>query len=187
MTLLRADYNIMKECSSYLNQYEGPPFIKWIPNSAADDRTILKIKLRHRKNHSTFDDYFNYALSKKGLRQKALFIKNDPENNSSPYFIIPPNGYQTLYSSMVHDSKELEEKLFKPLLTLNCVETIKSLFKEVLELHYTDTDPSQAIVQNREVILYNVPYVYAIKQGQADFDTIKQVIFEEQVANDYGQ
>lgn len=176
----KANYDIINECSVYLNEYTGPPFIKWIPNEITVDNPIIKIKLRYKKNSTTFDDLFNEALSTKNLRQRSLFLKNSPIKDHSPFFIFPPNGYKTLYNTMVNESIDLKEQLFEPLLQLKCTNTIRSLFKEVLELYYKSDDPTEALSQNKEVILYDIPYVYGIKKGNIDFNTVKKIIFEEQ-------
>lgn len=175
-------FNVSKlrgECQDFLNTHPTVPLIKWVPNDAVDD--CIKIKLRYKKHSTDFDRFFNNALSHDNLRQQCIFIENDEKKDHSPFIIIPPNGYKYVYSTLIDRSETLNETLLKPLLNLKCEKTIETLFKEVLTSHYTDVNLEEALLNDREIILYNVSHVYGFAATVFDFDQLVSFLNEDDV------
>lgn len=161
---------IIRKCSDFLKESNGNPLIKILPKQGPDQR---KVKVRKRKSDSLFDTFFNSVfIEHPDLRQRCVFtsgtkaLSSYNENQDMDiFYIFPINGYNFLYSPAVMDSyiqyNEILEKFINVMDQEHAIET----FSEVLKYEYTSTNLAHGIELGCEIILYGIPYYYAIRKS----------------------
>jgi len=158
---------IEKECSIFLKESNGYPLLKNLPTNNDGFR---KVKVRKKKNVSdnltnvfneTFKDYND-------LLQRAIFaytiISFDPSEDLEyePFYIFPINGYKFLYAEGVVNTTESYKNTLDKLLETYGENGIKT-FQELLKYQYSFTKLGDALNSYSEIIIYDIPYYYAIR------------------------
>lgn len=158
---------IIKECSDFLKESEGNPLIRRLPRRGRDSR---KIKVRWKKSVSEFDRHFNNVFSDyPDLRQRCIFAHGEKglyessDDSVDDFYIFPVDGYKYLYCPNVDDSTKIfSESMDKFREMLPEPQAIKVL-SDALQYSYKSSNLAEGIREGSEIIIYGVPYYYAIR------------------------
>jgi hypothetical protein len=160
---------IQTECSQFLAESIGHPLIKNLPRNKDGFR---KVKVRKKKQTEILTNVFNEAFEDdhSQILQRSIFAHGKNSFVSSegqdlePFYIFPINGYRYMYATNVLSTTENYKQTLDLLLeTLgdNAIET----FQEVLKYHYRHDKLYEALTGNSEIIIYDIPYYYAIRHS----------------------
>jgi len=159
---------IVSECAEFLIAAEGQPLLKNLPAQSEDFRKV-KLRLRKNKARNEFAKTFNEAFNEiPQLRQRALFA-NGPESfiaesgEKEPFYIFPTNGFKFMYSLEVSNSNTDYMDAFDTILEQFHHDT--QLMEQVLKYTYTRENLAEGIQRGSEIIVYNIPYCYAIRES----------------------
>lgn len=159
---------INQECSTFLLESGGKPLVKSLPKHADGFR---KVKVRKKKIKEPFEKQFNESFFSEfsEIRHRAVFVngKQRTEDDMEPFYVFPINGYRFMYSEAVSDSTELYKTTFDKLIE-SAGETGIDIFKDILQMSYTYDNLEHAITTGCEIILYDIPYYYAIRMSLVD-------------------
>jgi hypothetical protein len=161
---------IIKECSQFIKESQGKPLVKFLPAKGSDSR---RIKVRWKKSDSRFNELFNSVFSEQSdLRNRCILSHGKtslaflPESNDSElaaFYVLPINGYQYLYSSSIFDSKDTFSGTLSRLYEQMGAEQAESMFTDILKFNYTSENLAEGIDHGCEIIIYGIPYYYAIR------------------------
>lgn len=163
---------IKRDCLNFIEQSQGLPLVKSISSHYED---FQKIKLRHKKTTSAFSQSFNYALGEGKLRERALFINSTLEENTESFFIFPTNNFKFLYNNTIKDSKHSHEDLYNSLVEY-FNNDVQSIFTDTLQATYSNDNLEEAISNECEIIIYNIPYYYAIRCSMINYSELIQFL-----------
>lgn len=157
---------IKRECSQFLNEAAGFPLLKSLPESYFN---FHKVKVRLQKKRDSVTEVFERAFGQEfvNLRQRAVFAYSsvvDVPSAHDLFYVFPINGYKFLYGKEVANSgrdyqtiiDNLVEQLDSPVEATNIV-------SELLRYTYCSDNLVEAINSGSEIILYGIPYYYAIR------------------------
>ncbi len=162
---------IVAECSIFLEQSDGLPLLKNLPCHYEDFRKV-KLRMRKRKADSDFAKTFNEAFDQiPHLRQRAMFANGAntfvaETGEKEPFYIFPVDGFQFMYSLEVTNSNTDYMKAFDTI--LEQFRGDSNLMEQVLKYTYTQEQLNEGIRHGSEIILYNMPYCYAIRKRSAE-------------------
>jgi len=157
---------IKAECSQFLKESAGLPLLKPLPSTYLP---FQKVKVRQQKRNDVVGEIFNEAFREKftNLRQRAVFTYTQPplvESQQELFYVFPINGYHFLYSKEVtnssHDYRRVVDTLFE-----HFGDSLKAseVVTDMLKYTYSSTNLREGIESHAEVILYGIPYYYAVK------------------------
>lgn len=162
---------IIRECSEFLKESNGNPLIKYLPKQGSD---IRKVKIRKQKTNSFFDNLFNNVfIDHPNLRQRCIFCRgegyHDFDDSDNPdyeaFYIFPIDGYRFIYSlNVINSSVQYKETWDKFINIMDKDDAIET-FTEVLKYDYTSSNLIDGIKSGCEIILYGIPYYYAIRMN----------------------
>lgn len=161
---------LIKECIEFLNLSNGQPLLKNLPVHRDGFR---KVKVRKKKNENQFIKSFNEAFwtENEDLIQRSVFangLTSFNEVNDSvvePFYVFPINGFKYMYSMEVRSSSLQYKETFDDLLETIGYESGVRLFTEVLKYDYLFSDLETGIASGAEIIIYDIPYYYAIRKS----------------------
>ncbi len=161
---------IKRYCNQFLNESVGLPIFKALPNVYEN---FQKVKVRKRKPTNTFSATFNGAFKDElnDLRERAVFtngVVGELEENAEPFYIFPINGYKFLYSKEVKDSTESYRQVFESIFDNLGKESGQAVFADMLRFTYLSENLPLGIESGAEIILYKIPYYYAIRESSID-------------------
>lgn len=166
---------IKHDCAQFLRETNSPLF-KNLTNQYAN---VQKVKIRHRKRKDQFDQAFNEAFQNDipNLVQRSIFAYGgqDPElkENQESFYIFPTNGYQFLYSQDVDSSSEDYKNAFDIFLEkFNHEDNATQILKEILKYNYVSSNLQEGLEARKEIILYNIPFYYAVRANTVDYPTL---------------
>ena len=163
---------LRENCSQFIYQSGGFSILKNLPIEYDNFR---KIKVRKRKGDSV-SEHFNDAFIEKLylLRQRAVFANGwksliESSENEMPYYIFPINGYSYLYQSIVQNSNKEYQKSFNTILETMGNKQGSKVITDMLQFSYIDNENlAEGIESGAEIIIYNIPYFYALKSSSID-------------------
>jgi hypothetical protein len=165
--LLESFEPILSECEDFLTLSEGLPLLKNLPSSYDD---IHKVKVRKRKKQNDFTKRFNEAFDDvfTELRQRAVFANGalslkESYNDEEPFFIFPIDGFKYLFSTEVENSNQQYQTVFEAILQELDENTAEQTLKDLLKFTYQSSNLAEGISSGAEIILYNIPYYYAVR------------------------
>lgn len=158
---------IKARCQQFLHESQQNPLLKNLPITYGD---FHKVKVRHKRIEQQFDETFNDAFTDKhkALRQRAVFthgiISFEPPiaEDLEPFYIFPIDGYRFLYSKEVENSSNDYKQVFDTLLE-QLGEQGMEMINDLLRVTYTENNLVEGIESGSEIILFNIPYYYAIR------------------------
>lgn len=164
---------IKKHCSQFIDASGGLPVIKNLPETYDD---FQKVKVRKRKHSNTFSNTFNGAFKDElnDLRERAIFVngwntfKESPEGAVEPFYVFPINGFKFLYSKEVENSTQNYKQVFESVFCQMGEESGKEVLTDLLRFTYVSEDLSTGIDSGAEIILYGIPYYYALRGSRID-------------------
>ncbi len=160
--------DISQSCVDFLLEANNQPLFKRLPSSYSD---VHKVKARINKKTDVVTETFNKAFDEfSNLRQRAIIaypsISSIKEDEMDTFYVLPINGYKFMYSREVTDStssyKQMIDILFEQF--SNNVQAVE-LIADLLKFTYTTDNLIEGIQSNSEIILYGIPYYYAIRQS----------------------
>ena len=167
---------INKECSDFLNKSNNLLLLKSLPK---DKEGFRKVKVRQRNIKEIFQNIFDKGLyNSKSITPRSVQAigengYSDPQNdNLEPFYIFPINGFKYFYNPIVKNSQEQYSKLINKSLNIIDRDTIIDMFSESIKESYVSDNLYNGIAQGAEIIIYNIPYFYAIRKTV--FDDLKQ-------------
>lgn len=163
---------IIKECSEFIKESKGNPLIRYLPTDGEHQR---KVKVRKKKKNSSFDLLFNTVFSKHpDLRQRCIFANGlkglkdvEPfiEEGTEPFYVFPINGFKFMYSSSVYYSSTQYKDTFDQIAEVIGESDAMETLSEVLKYDYVSEDLLKGIKQGCEIIIYGIPYFYAVRKS----------------------
>jgi len=86
------------------------------------------------------------------------------EAGTEPFFIFPVNGFKFMYSPLVFHSSSQYRDAFEEIISAMGPEGAIETFSEVLKYDYVSADISKGLQQGCEIIVYGIPYFYAVRK-----------------------
>lgn len=164
---------IEKECSKFIIESRGLPLLKNLPKNSDGFR---KVKVRKKKNNkelitNVFNDTFkeHHDLIQRCIfAQSVLSFKLDESNlDVEPFYIFPINGYRYMYAKNVNNTTDTYNQTLSKLVENYGEKGIKT-FQEILKYQYVFDDLSEGLSTNSDIIIYDIPYYYAIRYTLID-------------------
>lgn len=172
---------IKNECSQFIQKSNGIPLFKSLV-SGKDG--FIKVKARHRKVHDdSFENAFNSAFENQTpkMLSKAIFCNTNEIilPNHENYYVFPIDGYRILYSKNDINTSKTYQFALAEILDMVAEQHAVSLLTTILSDDYTDIDLSEALSNKKEILIYNIPYFYAIKCSLfPSIDDYKKIIYK---------
>lgn len=162
---------IEKECSQFLEQSFGYPLLKNLPSNTDGFR---KVKVRKRNQtgmiYNLFDSTFKEDYSQ--ILQRCVFAYGEqglelPSEDTEPFYIFPIDGYKFMYAENVISTTDNYKNVLDLLLETIGDTAIETL-QDVLKYQYKHDKLYEALTEQSEIIIYNIPYFYAIRKTLVD-------------------
>jgi len=167
---------LSKQCSRFLNESEHLPLFKSLPSSYDD---LQKVKVRYHKSNTAFSETFNEAFKQEQpkLRQRAVFVSGvvhiSEDTNTEPFYVFPTNNFKFMYSREVKNSNDSYQQAFDAILEqFNNKEQADQIIADLLQYTYVSDNLNEGIKSEAEIILYNIPYYYAVRANTIDYDEL---------------
>lgn len=178
---------IAERCTQYVQESQGLPLLKNLSDEYGD---FHKVKVRKRKQRKkdpseTFSVAFNEAFDEEiaNLRERAVFANGDisfepaERDGLEPFYVFPIDGYRFMYSREVENSSSDYKTVFDAIFEEFGADHGNEVITELLKFSYTTDKLYEGIQLGSEIILYNLPYFYAIRAATVDNynDILKEV------------
>jgi hypothetical protein len=157
---------IKRECSQFLTEAAGSPLLKALPETYFN---FHKVKVRLQKRHDQVSEVFERAFGSEfaNLRQRAVFsypVKPHIHEGSDLFYVFPINGYKYLYSKEVSNSgTEYQHVIDTMCEQFDDPSQASDLVSDLLKYTYVSDNLREGIAADSEIILYGIPYYYAIR------------------------
>lgn len=157
---------IKADCSQFLKESAGLPLLKALPTAYFN---FHKVKVRLQKRKDSVNEVFERAFGSTfvNLRQRAIFTYPAAPaitETTEPFYVFPVNGYKYLYSKEVtnssNDYKRVVDTLFEQ---FEDQQQASDIVTDLLKYTYSATSLHEGIVSNSEIILYGIPFYYAVR------------------------
>lgn len=155
-------------CSAFLRESQGHPLIRNLSSSYSD---FHKVKVRKRKSDDSFTEAFNGAFIEEhyDLRQRAIFANGIQSFQASvdplqeAFYVFPVDGYKYMYSREVEHSGSEYKNVFEAVFSQLGDGKANEVLTDLLRFTYTSTNLAEGISHGAEIILYGIPYYYAVR------------------------
>jgi len=175
----REELQILAErCSQFFEEAEGRALLKNLSSNYGD---FHKVKVRKRKQRKSdpsgeFSEAFNEAFENemRNLRERAIFANGElsfepaDHDDLEPFYVFPIDGYQFMYSREVENSSQDYKTVFDAIFEEFGSDRGNSVITDLLKFTYTSEKLHEGIESGSEIILYNIPYFYAIRTSTVD-------------------
>ena len=157
---------IQNECSIFLNHSNGIPLLR---NFSVKRDGFIRVKVRKPKKRTQLDNVFDEAFNYNNLKQRCIIsytessIPNDGKE-CEPFYIFPIDGFKVMFSEMVRDHSQYNSTLELLQSKLGKAKS-ENIISDLLKYTYKTQDLSLALSYNCEIIIYNIPYFYAVKKS----------------------
>lgn len=169
------EFHLLKtNCTQFIRESQGQPLFK---NLSVSYNDFDKIKVRKRKGESgDFTETFNEAFETQhpGLRQRAIFANGSHtfqpifDSVVEPFYVFPIDGYKFMYSREVENSGQEYKQVFDTLFEEFGEQKGNEVLTDLLKFTYTSINLNEGITSGSEIIIYGIPYFYAVKANAAD-------------------
>jgi len=164
---------IKNQCSQFIDESGGFPVARNLPRTYED---FQKVKVRKRKHTNEFSNTFNGAFKDElnDLRERAIFVngvttfEESHGDSTEPFYIFPINGFKFLYSKEVENSTQNYKQVFESVFCQMGEESGKEVLTDLLRFTYVSENLSAGIESGAEIILYGIPYYYALRESRID-------------------
>ena len=164
--------SIIRECSEFLKISEGLPLMKFLPSEGSDQR---KVKVRKKRSLTQFGEIFNEVFDETpDIHQRCIKSSGKLDSGYRPlmhelFYIFPINGFKFMFSPNVNNSEFEYDQRLRELTDATYEGKGRELLKEVLMFEYAQgTDLSTGIRNGDEIIIYGIPFYYAIKASSVN-------------------
>ena len=158
--------SIRTSCSQFIDESAGLPLFRQLPISYAD---VHRVKVRAKKRSSVVGEAFNKAFEQNytNISQRAVFAtpsKQYSDPTHEPFYIFPINGFRFIYSKEVSESTSGYQQVMNTIVEqLKDEQAASKLVSDLLKFSYTSVNLYEGINSNCEIILYGIPYYYAVR------------------------
>lgn len=162
-------HSLRTQCSDFLSLTKYP----LLKNFSDKTDKFLKVKVRFHKRNNDFIETFNQALGKKfnifNIHQRAIFANGLQsfvfQEGYTPYYIFPINGFKYFYNKQIKNSNNEYLEIFETLVKQfeYSKQPVISIVKDLIEYTYVCENLEQGIVEGCEIVIYNIPYFYAVR------------------------
>lgn len=165
-------------CAQFLQESRGQPLFKNLSSEYGD---FHKVKVRKRKGESgDFTETFNEAFEEQhpGLRQRAIFANGSSSfqptfrEGLEPFYVIPIDRYKFMYSREVENSGQEYKQVFDTLFEEFGEEKGNEVLTDLLRFTYTSTNLDEGISSGSELIIYGIPYFYAVRAESIEYEDL---------------
>lgn len=163
---------LYKECSQYLKESKGRPLLKNLP-SRYDG--FKKVKVRKKNKNDSVIEAFNKSFSNhKNAFQRSIFANGEGSFVQAsdillePFYIFPINGYKYVYNPIVINFESQYKENIDSLTNNTSKSVAIDMVSMVIAQSYTNTNLSKGIKTGAEIIIYGIPYYYAIRKSLLD-------------------
>ena len=165
---------ISERCSDFIKEACGQALLKNLPKKYGDFHKVKVRKRKHRKEDPQgFSEVFNkaFADSIRNLRERAIFAHNSDmliesiDSDQEAFYIFPIDGYEFMYSSEVKNSSVNYKIAFDSIMEQLGTNEGENIISELLKFNYTTDNLAEGIQAGSEIIIYNIPYFYAIREN----------------------
>lgn len=171
------------QCEQFFEEAGHTPLYKNLPSTYTD---IHKVKVRQRKNTSDFNHTFNTAFESQQhkLRQRAIFATGissltEGEQHEEPFFIFPIDGFQYIYSPEIRNSDENYRQVIEMFYENFGEKAGTELAVDMIRFSYMHDKLQEGIINGSEIIIYNIPYFYAVRcESFESYDDLLTLVHE---------
>ena len=163
---------LYKECSDYLRESKGLPLLK---NLSVHYDGFKKVKVRKKNKHDATVEAFNKSFPKhKNAFQRSIFANTESTFMQSvdlllePFYIFPVDGYKFVYNPQVSNFANQYGKDIQNLINTVSKSAAIDMISMVIAQSYTDKNLYEGMKSGAEIILYGIPYYYAIRKSLVD-------------------
>jgi hypothetical protein len=164
--------SLERECSEFLEISQGIPLLKSLPK-ARDG--FLKVKVRQKKRTDYFANAFNdaFADTKPRLLQRSVFAHGEAsfvplvDPNTEPFYVFPINGFRYMYNQHTTSNLAYQDTLQKIESAIQ-KDSALQLFRDILKTDYVFDNLPFGISTGCEIIIYDIPYYYAVRKSLID-------------------
>lgn len=160
--------SIIKDCSQFLRQAKGSPLYINLPRSGDGFR---KVKIRKKSKHKLpYEQYFDMAFMDqyKDLRLRSMIAhttETKPTDASSEtFYAFPVDGFQILYNQNIQNYAQYISRL-REVITNTSTSEAETIVKNIFEYTYTRSSIEEAIASGGDILIYGIPYYYAIRKS----------------------
>lgn len=147
---------------------------------------VQKVKIRKRKpQNQNLSETFNDAFQAKqyNLHQRALFANGEKSfihgANEDKFYVFPIDGYQFMYCSEIQNSNEDHKTVIEALHEEFGHEKGNKIIADLIKFTYTSDNLVEGIESGAEVIIYNIPFFYAVRETLVpDYSELLDIIKE---------
>jgi hypothetical protein len=153
-------------CSQFINESEGIPIYKALPNQYSD---VHKVKARLKRKTDKITTCFNKAFIQEAIniRQRAVFAYPTApslDEGMDLFYVFPIDNYKFLYSNEVTNSDRNYNQVIDTLFeTFEDTDTATTIVTDLLKYTYSTSNLHEGLGASAEIIFYNIPYYYAIR------------------------
>lgn len=161
-------------CTRFFEESRRQPLFKNLSTEYGD---FHKVKVRKRKGESgDFTETFNEAFEEQhpGLRQRAIFANGagsfEPvfTEEVEPFYVFPIDGYKYMYSREVENSGQEYKQVFDTLFEQFGEQKGNEVITDLLRFTYKSTNLVEGITSGSELIIYGIPYFYAVRADSVE-------------------
>jgi hypothetical protein len=164
---------ILNECSDFLQASNNLPLLR---NLSSQNDGFKKVKVRKKNTNEIFIQAFNQSFSThKNIFQRSIFANGELsfapsiDETLEPFYVFPINGYKFLYNPVVTNSlHQYKDDIQRMLNTVKNTEVAIDMFSSVIKQSYISENLSSGIKVGAEIIIYGIPYYYAIRKSLVD-------------------
>lgn len=167
---------VSTNCSQFLSESKGLPLFKLLPTTYGD---FHKVKVRLHKKYDIVTEAYDRAFGDQcaNIRQRAVFAYGSQltiTENNEPFYVFPVDGYRFMYSREVRNSNNDYKRVIDTLFEQFENPTKASeIVTDLLKYTYSTIHLNEGIASQSEIIVYGIPYYYAIKVSAVqDYQTL---------------
>ncbi len=156
--------SILKECNQFLTESNKRPLLRAL-SKVGDGFRKVKVRKKH-KYTNPLEQYFDDAFlpQYREIRLRSMIVQTiitpDLSNDRELFYVFPIDGYKILYNRQVNNYINYAASL-RPV--IENVDSPESLLIHLFENTYESRDLTQAIDSGAELLIYNIPYYYAVR------------------------
>lgn len=156
---------IVKHCSEFLNETHLP-----LTRFLNRQEQFAKVKVRH-KSIDEAGKLFNSAFPQFNmLYERSTWLNNSTNSN---YYVFPVNGYKYVYSKEINNFLEEYQKIVSTLTHEITENSAKQIISDLIRFNYVNNNITEGIHSNCEIVVYNIPFYYAINKNCApDYESL---------------
>jgi hypothetical protein len=161
--------SLNKECPQFLQESHRKPLLKSLP---IHNDGFRKVKVRKKNINAQFVDVFNSVFADHDdLFQRAIFassIELPSDEKTEPFYIFPIDGYKFMYAENVISTSDVYREMFDTLIGNLKNEASIEIFSDILRFNYKRDSLVEGIEAGAEIIIYGIPYYYAVRKSLVD-------------------